>query len=93
MKKEREKIMSNRYFDLAPYWTIEMDFDKAAEIIKHRGNGNLLKGMQSMQQLWNDYCMTDLSDMYEDDDEFYDEYEYEMNAYNVVHENMSKLFV
>lgn len=81
------------YFDLPAYNVIEtMDFDKAAAIITHRGHGDLLKGMQSMQDLWTEYCTTDLSDAYACDDDFYEEWEYEMNAYNIVHDGMSKLF-
>jgi hypothetical protein len=80
------------YFNLPEMYVNEMSFEKSAEIIKHYGYGDLLKGMELMQKLWVDYCTTDMSDDYYDDDEFYENYEYQMNAYNVVHENMSKLF-
>ena len=81
------------YFNLPEFNQVDVDFDTAAEVIKARAGGDLLKGMQEMQQLWEDYCRTDMSDDYEGDDDFYDCWEYEMNCYNVVHDNMSKLFV
>ena len=66
----------------------DMSFDEAARIISGRANGDLLEGMKSMNRLWEDYCASDD----QDDDEFFETWEYEVNAYNVVFENMSKLF-
>ena len=40
-----------------------------------------------MNRVWEEHCASG-----DEDDEFYDNYEYEANAYNVVFANMNKLF-
>jgi hypothetical protein len=76
-------------FRIPPFNEIEnMSFDEAARIISNRAGGDLLEGMKSMDRLWSDYIASDD----QDDDEFFDTWEYEVNAYNVVFEGMSKLF-
>ena len=67
-------------------------FEDAVRTITGRGNGDLLKGMESMDRLWEEYCRGELADAYEDDMDFFADWCYETNAYNVVYENMSKLF-
>jgi len=42
-----------------------------------------------MNAIWNTHCTLD-TEM--DDDDFFDVWVYEVNAYNVVFEGMSKLF-
>lgn len=75
-------------FRIPSFNEMTLSFDEAANIIKGRANGDLLKGMESMNKLWEDYCASDD----QDDDEFFDNWQYEVNAYNVVFEGMSKLF-
>lgn len=65
-----------------------LPFDESAEIIRRRGNGDLLEGMEEMDRIWQDYINSDD----QDDFEFFDNWCYETNAYNVVFEGMSKLF-
>lgn len=67
----------------------DMSFEEAVNIMKSRARGDLLAGLQSMDQLWSDYIASDD----QDDEEFYDNWCYEVNAYNVVVENMRPLFV
>ena len=67
----------------------DLSFDEAVNIMKNRASGDLLAGLQSMDQLWSDYIASDD----QDDDEFYDNWCYEVNAYNVVVENMRPLSV
>ena len=43
-----------------------------------------------MQRVWDEHASG--SDRFEEDDDFYEWYEAEVNAYNVVFENMGKLF-
>ena len=43
-----------------------------------------------MNNIWDDYANGKL--VYEDDQEFFDAYEYETNAYNKVFETMKPLF-
>jgi hypothetical protein len=65
-----------------------MSFHNASGIMTRHGQGDLLAGMKSMDAIWNDHC----GDMAGDDDEFFDHWEYEVNAYNIVFEGMARLF-
>ena len=67
----------------------KMTFEEAKSVL----GGDLLKGMQHVSDHWDRYCAGEASDMYEDDDEFYDTWIYEVNAYNVVYAKMKPLFV
>ena len=51
------------------------------------GGGDALTGMEAMNTAWTDHC-AQLSD---EDDDFFDNYGYECNAYNVVFEGMGQL--
>ena len=75
-------------FRIPSYNEMELTFDEAVSIIKSRADGDLLKGMQSMDQLWKDY----ISSADQDDEQFFDNWQYEVNAYNKVFADMSKLF-
>ena len=77
-------------FHIPHFYQENFDFDFAVQIIKGRANGDLLEGMKSMNKLWEEYIA--LPGDEQDDDEFYSNWCYEVNAYNVVFENMSKLF-
>jgi len=80
-------------FRIPDYYNVDtLSFTEAVDIMTKRGGGDLLEGMESMNKLWDDYCNTEMSEMYEDDDDFFDNWGYECSAYNVVFENMSKLF-
>ena len=50
--------------------------------------------MEAMDARWNEYCKSSFTEtpQYEDDDEFFDTWQYEVNAYNVVFESMAPLF-
>ena len=63
-------------------------FAEATNVITRHGTGDLLGGMKSMVKIWNDHCELHT----EDDDEFFENWCYEVNAYNVVHKGMSQLF-
>jgi len=78
----------NEMFRIPSYNEMELTFDEAVSIIKNRANGDLLKGMQSMDELWKDYISSDD----QNDEEFFDNWQYEVNAYNKVFADMSKLF-
>jgi hypothetical protein len=83
----REKIM----FRIPSFYQENFDFDFAVQIMKGRANGDLLEGLKSMDKLWADYIA--LPGDEQDDDEFYSNWSYEVNAYNVVVEKMRPLFV
>jgi hypothetical protein len=87
-------------FRIPEFYQVEMTFDKAVETIKNRAKGDLLAGMESMNKVWdgyiadqNRYYSGEQDEMvYGDDDDFFDHWGYECSAFNVVFENMSKLF-
>ena len=87
-------------FRIPSFYEVEMSFDDAAKCIGNRAGGDLLKGMEMMNDLWDRYLddqnafykgETDEM-MYGDDDDFYEHWGYECSAYNIVFEGMSKLF-
>lgn len=86
----REKIM----FRIPSFYQSEMSFDEAAQVIKSHGRGDMLEGMKAMSRAWDEYLASEGSNnaRFEDDDDFYDNYEVEVNAYNVVFKGMSELF-
>ena len=59
--------------------------------LKNFSSGSLLESMELMNNIWDDYANGKL--LFEDDQEFFDAYEYETNAYNKVFESMKPLFV
>lgn len=79
-------------FRIPSFYVDAPEFKEAVATITRRGNGDLLAGMESMNRLWDEYCTGELADTYEDDSDFFSIWQYETNAYNVVFENMAKLF-
>ena len=75
-------------FRIPNYFQIDMTWDEAVRTIKGRGNGNLLDGMEAMNEAWNDH----VNEMLDDDSDFYEHWMYEVNAFNIVFEGMGKLF-
>jgi len=69
-------------------------FEDAAKLITARGRGDMLEGMLSLDRMYEEYVASTHTDapLFESDDDFYYTYSYELNAYNVVYENMSRLF-
>lgn len=65
-----------------------MTFDQAKAVFA----GDMLKGMEQLNEHWDRYCAGEANDMYEDDDDFFDTWQYEVNAYNVVYATMKPLF-
>jgi hypothetical protein len=58
--------------------------------MKSRGNGDLLEGLKAMDRMWAEYVA--LPGDEQDDDLFFADWCYEVNAYNVVVEEMRPLF-
>ena len=75
-------------FRISNYHKMDMSWDAAVALIKNVGCGDLLKGLEYIQQCWDDLVMSDVMD----DDQFYSDYIYEVNAFNVVYEGMADLF-
>ena len=57
--------------------------------MKNLGNGDMLEGMNKMHDAWEEHCKSDA----DDDDEFFDHWVYEVNAFNKVFSDMKPLFV
>ena len=63
-------------------------FQEAWNTMTRHGRGDCLEGMQSMNRIWEEHCASDA----ECDGEFFENWMYEVNAYNVVYEGMGQLF-
>ena len=74
-------------FRIPSFYKETVDFKTAWNTITNFGRGDALEGMNAMQRVWEEHCASG-----NDDDNFWENYEYEANAYNVVFENMGKLF-
>jgi hypothetical protein len=74
-------------FRIPSFYKETVDFTTAWNTITNFGRGDALEGMNAMQRVWEEHCASG-----DEDDTFFDNYEYEANAYNVVFENMGKLF-
>jgi hypothetical protein len=77
-------------FRIPSFYQETVDFTSAWNTITNFGRGDALEGMNAMNRVWDEHASG--SDRFEDDDDFYEWYEAEVNAYNVVFENMGKLF-
>jgi len=77
-------------FRIPSFYQETVDFTSAWNTIKNFGRGDALEGMNAMNRVWEEHASG--SDRFEEDDDFYEWYEAEVNAYNVVFENMGKLF-
>ena len=78
-------------FRIPTNYKMEMSFEDATKTLKNFSSNGLLESMELMNNIWDDYANGKL--LFEDDQEFFDAYEYETNAYNKVFENMKPLFV
>ena len=79
---------NNVMFKISDYYKMDMSWDDAVALMTGCGCGDLLKGLENMNIIWEDVL-----DDYMTEDDFYDQYIYEVNAFNIVYEGMSKLFI
>ena len=68
-----------------------MDLKSAMDVVTRHGGGSLLSGLESISAIWDNYCRNG-DDRYEWDSDFIEDYIWEFDAYNIVFQNMSKLF-
>lgn len=73
-------------FFIPHFYQMDMDFQEAVRVLAPRG-ADLLEAMKRMDRIWAEHIRGD-----NDDDEFFYDWQYEVNAYNVVYEGMGKLF-
>ena len=76
-------------FRIPEFHKMEMTFEEAKGILTI--NDSLIEGMEHVDAMWEKHCSDDT--IYEDDDDFYEHWVYEVNAYNKVFETMKPLFV
>ncbi len=74
-------------FRIPSFYKETVDFTTAWNTITNFGRGDALEGMNAMNRVWEEHCASG-----EEDDTFFDNYEYEANAYNVVFAKMQPLF-
>lgn len=81
-------------FNIPEAYVDAPEFKDAAKMITDRGRGDLLEGLKSIERCYEEYVASTHSDdpLFDSDDEFYYTWSYELNAYNVVYKNMSRLF-
>ena len=51
-------------FRIPNYFQMNMTWEEAVTIIKGRGKGNLLEGMEEMNDIWDQYARGNTGDMY-----------------------------
>lgn len=76
-------------FRIPDFYVEDLTFEYSCEVMKRRAGGDLLAGLKSMDKIWEDYCASDD----QNDDEFFENWVWEVNAYNKVVECMRPLFV
>ena len=76
-------------FRIPNFHKMEMTFEEAKGILTI--NNSLIDGMEHVDAMWEKHCSDET--IYEDDDDFYEHWVYEVNAYNKVFETMKPLFV
>mgnify|MGYP003631263020 FL=1 len=69
-------------FNIPQHNEMKMSWEEAESIIMQKGNCNVLSGLTAMQDILSNN---------RDDDDFFDRWCYEVNAYNIVFQGMSEL--
>ena len=67
-----------------------LTLDEAVKVIKFEGKGDLLKGMKHIDAQWDKHVNE--TSLFDSDNEFFDNYGLEVNAYNIIFKGMNKLF-
>ena len=82
-------------FNIPQYLQHEMDFESACNVINRlTAKETLLEGLEYMDKQWKHYQETygTCACQFEYDTDFYEYWEYEINAFNVVYNKMAPLF-
>ena len=77
-------------FRIPSFYKFETTMQDAVQVMTSYGRGDMLEGMLAMDRVWEEHCSG--SPRFEEDDDFYEYYEAEVNAYNKVFETMKPLF-
>jgi len=87
-------------FNIPSFYKEEVSFQDAWNTIKSYGLGDALAGMNGMNDAWDNYIASQNALFnnevqvvaFEDDDDFFEYYGAECNAYNKVFESMKPMF-
>jgi hypothetical protein len=87
-------------FTIPSFYQEEMSFERACEVVQNCNTLSLLDGLKRIDDVWAMFIKQErdfangLIDqkLYSDDVDFFDHWCYEVSAYNIVKENISKLF-
>lgn len=72
-------------------WQYQMDMDlDMAEAVLRGADTTVIDMMENVKSKWELHCSG--HDFFTDDDEFFEFWQYEVNAYNVMYEAMKPLF-
>ena len=80
-------------FRIPSFYHMDLDIATAVRIMGESSitkANTLLDKMEDMQDKWDRHCMG--QSPFEDDDEFFECFRYEVNAYNVIYQEMKPLF-
>lgn len=74
-------------FRIPAAYQMDMDFDTARSVM----GGNILEQMENIKMRWDLHCSGRTP--FEDDSGFYECWQYEVNAFNVIYKELRPLFV
>ena len=79
-------------FDIPKMYQMNMPFEMAEEILSHNKNSgvSIIDMMENLKYKWELHCSG--HDFFADDDEFFECWQYEANAFNVLYDEMKHLF-
>lgn len=77
-------------FRIPAFYQFETSISDAVQVMTVYGRGDMLEGMEALDRVWTEHCSG--SDRFESDSDFYEFYEAEVNAYNVIFSKMQPLF-
>lgn len=79
-------------FRIPAAFKFEMSPEEASKVLSIYGLGDILEGMHALDRRWREHCTDTGAVRFESDSDFYEYYEAEVNAYNVVYAGMKKMF-
>jgi len=81
-------------FRIPTFYQEDVTFECAKKLMSMHGRGDLLEGMEAMKRSWKEYCASCLNPdaRYECDEDWFDDYAAEANAFNKVFSTMQPLF-
>ena len=77
-------------FNIPDFYKRHMSLDEAV-LIMRSNNGVIIDMMENLDEKWELHCSG--HHFFADDDEFFECWEHEVNAYNVIKQHMMPLFL